>query len=112
MARATHPPPSNDWPDLRVARAMGAPEAICSRAQQPARPGLIVGPARGPSVRTAAGRSLLPASILGSTDIKVKGTLTDTEHRQARIRPGLRRSQPCHGTPDELPDRSTVRAAR
>ena len=40
---------------------------------------------------------LLPASILGITDIRVKGTLTDSEPRQARNWLDLRRSRQCYG---------------
>jgi hypothetical protein len=75
----------HDWPDLHVTHATSALEATSSRAQQPARPGLIVGPVRSPSMLAPASRTLLPASILGITDIKVKGTLTDTEPGQAQI---------------------------
>src|SRR5262249_12900898 len=95
MARATHPPPSMVGPASAVARPFGAPEATCCRAQEPARPGLV-GPARSLEGASCDKAVLLPASILGITDIRVKGTLTDTEPRQVQIYSGLRRSRPYH----------------
>ena len=69
-----------------VARPPGALEATCCRVQEPARPGLVLGPARRREGASCDKPFLLPASILGISDIRVKGTLTDTEPRQVQIR--------------------------
>ena len=52
----------------------------------------------------AAASLLLPASILGTADIRVKGTLTDTEPGQVQIWPGLRRSRPYYDSAVDVVD--------
>src|SRR6516225_11851448 len=97
MARATHPPPSMVGPASAVACPVRRTGGPCSRAQEPARPGLVLGHARSFEGASCGKPFLLPASILGITDIRVKGTLTDTEPRQASNWLDLRRSRQCYG---------------
>src|SRR5690242_21758806 len=94
----------HDRPNLRVTRASARwrPQAAAHSNQRA--PASSSAQPTAPPVQAIAGRSLLPASILGITDIKVKGTLTDGERGQAPIRPSLRWSQPCHGAREWRPE--------